>query len=93
MSAPVPLPYPIERLNDVSLGSDGGCTGFPSGIGKWDWSSCCTLHDAGGLDGQLVDCIAANAPGLPIAVILAAVTLMALGRPFYNLGQRWKLWK
>lgn len=78
---------------DVSLGSDGACTGFPSGIGDWDWSACCLAHDAGGTDGQLVDCIAQAASGLPIVVILAAVSVMALFRPVYNLGQRWRWWK
>jgi len=85
---------PIERL-DVSLGSDGQCTGFPGGVEafKWDWSACCSLHDVGASDGTLVDCVVSAAPGLPAVVVLAAVTLMALFRPLYNVGQRWGWWR
>jgi hypothetical protein len=79
--------------HETPWGSDGACTGFPDGIGPWNWAACCLPHDVGGSDGALVDCIAAHAPGLPIVVILAAVTLMALLRPLYNLGQRWGWWK
>lgn len=75
------------------ISADGRCTGFPNGIGNWDWSHCCTVHDLGGTDGQLIDCITAATPGLPVVFIIAAVALMALYRPVYNLGQRWGWWK
>lgn len=76
-------------LPDGAVPADGRCTGFPGGVGPWDWSHCCQVHDLGGSDGGLVDCVIAAAPGLPAAVVLAAVTVMALFRPLYNLAQRW----
>lgn len=78
-----------ETPSPVIIPSDGRCTGFPNGVGAWDWSNCCVIHDGGGSDGALVDCIAEATPGLPIVFILAAVALMALFRPVYNLCQRW----
>jgi hypothetical protein len=80
----------VDALHDVSLGADAGCTGFLSGIRElgWNWTHCCIAHDLGGSDGMLVDCIAAAAPGLPLVIILAGVTVMALFRPLYNFCQR-----
>lgn len=90
MEAPTPMPRPDWYPPvDVSLGSDGGCTGFPSGLGAWDWSACCVAHDGGASDGWLLDCITTSAPGLPAALVVFAVFLMAAFRPLYNMLQRW----
>jgi hypothetical protein len=93
MEAPNTLPRPSWRLNDVSLGSDEGCTGFPDRLGPWDWSACCLSHDAGGTDGMLLDCLVNATPGVPAVLCVLAVFLMALFRPVYNLGQRWGWWR
>lgn len=73
---------------DVSLGSDGGCTGFPDGMFGLDWSACCALHDAGGGDGALLDCLQQTVPtwAWPLAGI--AVAAMITARPIYNWLQR-----
>lgn len=73
---------------DVSLGSDGHCTGFPDSLGPWDWQACCIAHDAGGSDGQLLDCITSAVPA-PLAIVVAVgVALMIAARPIYNWLQR-----
>ncbi len=69
-----------------------GCTGFPDGIGRVDWSECCLVHDAGGSDGALLDCVtdAARDQAAWMAPLFAlAVFLMILFRPVYNMFQRW----
>lgn len=73
---------------DVSLGSDGGCTGFPSGAFGLEWGHCCLQHDLGGSDGALLDCLQAAVPtwAWPLAAI--AVATMVLWRPAYNWLQR-----
>ena len=78
-------------MNPVIIPADGRCTGFPNGIPwfNWDWSDCCVIHDLGGSDGTLIDCVAAATPGLPIVFVISAVGLMALYRPAYNVLQRW----
>lgn len=88
-----PDTYYIAGLVDVSLGSDGRCTGFPSGFLKWNWSACCTVHDAGGTDGQLMSCLLDNTPMLAMPVVCLAGCVMGLCRPIYNVGQRWGIWK
>lgn len=75
------------------LGSDGHCTGFPDGIGPWDWHECCLVHDAGGSDGALVDCITQVVPPWGEAIVLIAVATMVIWRPVYNIGQRHHWWK
>lgn len=78
--SPVPAPPP--------LGSDGHCTGFPDGLGPWDWHECCLVHDTGGRDGALLDCISDHVPTWAEAIVGLALVLMILGRPAYNWLQR-----
>jgi len=68
-----------------------GCTGFPDHVGGKDLTYCCGIHDNGGTDGQLIDCLTALDPTnfWWILVVLLACVLMHIGRPFYNLLQRW----
>lgn len=90
---------------DVSLGSDGVCTGtgWLELLLPWlkalfaSLNTCCVVHDTGGTDGQLLDCWQAalvlhNAQwAWPIAAF--AIAYMCLGRPAYNYGQRKGWWK
>lgn len=76
-------------LLDASLGADGRCTGFPNGLGRWNWSHCCVEHDAGGSDGGLLDCLLGAVPGWAWPLCGLGVTLMIACRPIYNVLQRW----
>lgn len=97
-TAPTPMPYPSWRVDlggaytawhDVSLGSDGGCTGVPSGLVNEALLKCCVENDLGGRDGQLLDCATDALPGVPVVLVSLAIFIMALFRPLYNLLQRW----
>lgn len=63
-----------------------GCTGF-----QWaEWifpaiRSCCVVHDAGGSDGLLLDCLMANVPDWAWPFAAGGVALMVLFRPI----RRW----
>ncbi len=66
-----------------------GCTGF------WplEWifpkiSECCSVHDFGGTDGTLLDCLQTALPPWAWAIAAFCVTLMILFRPIYNLIKR-----
>lgn len=74
---------------ELPLGSDGECTGFPEGVGPFDWSHCCVIHDAGGSDGQLADCISKAVPGVFEGLVYFCIMLMIFARPVYNVLQRW----
>lgn len=67
-----------------------GCTGFPDRIGDKDLSYCCTVHDVGGSDGQLLDCLTALDPSAYwwLVLVTFGVLIMRLFRPIYNLLQR-----
>lgn len=71
-----------------------GCTGF-----WWaEWlfpkiSGCCSVHDIGGTDGVLLDCLLQATPHWAWPVVGIAVALMILFRPVYNLLQKWKIMK
>lgn len=68
-----------------------GCTGFPDHIGTKDLTYCCAIHDDGGSDGALVDCLTALDPSAywwALAVIIGVAAMRVL-RPCYNLLQRW----
>jgi hypothetical protein len=69
-----------------------GCTGFPDAIGKINFATCCTIHDDGGSDGALLDCVTTQAVqqemGWLAPILAFAVFLMILFRPVYNLLQR-----
>lgn len=73
---------------DVSLGSDGGCTGFPDALFGLDWSACCVAHDLGGSDGQLLDCLQGVLPGWAWPIAALGVAVMVAARPIYNWLQR-----
>lgn len=66
-----------------------GCSGF-----QWaEWlfpsiSACCQIHDAGGSDGGLLDCLQANLPPWAWAIAAFCVALMVLLRPLYRLLKR-----
>jgi len=66
-----------------------GCTGF------WplEWlfpkiSACCSVHDFGGTDGTLLDCLQSALPPWAWAIAAFCVALMILFRPVYNLIKR-----
>jgi hypothetical protein len=78
---------------DVSLGSDGQCTGVQWLVNMTPWrdalTACCVGHDSGWTDGFFFDCLQAALPywwGGFIAV--AAVFWVLVGRPVYNRLQR-----
>ena len=83
----------VFHLVPPPLGSDGTCTGFPSGFLNWNWKPCCVGHDAGASDGWLLDCLLKVVPPAAAPLAASGVTLMVLFRPIYNLGQKWKFWK
>ena len=75
-------------IHDISLGSDGGCTGF--GWAQWLFpkiGQCCSVHDAGGSDGALLDCLQMNLPAWAWVPAALGVAGMILFRPLYNLMQ------
>lgn len=78
-----PLPAPAVPLDPEGHWTDGHCTGFPDGIGPWNWQSCCLVHDMGGTDGQLIDCISDVLPDWAEVIVLLAVAAMCLFRPIY----------
>ena len=66
-----------------------GCSGF-----SWaEWlfpatRTCCDLHDAGGTDGELLDCLQGVLPPWAWAIAAFLVALMILIRPLYRLIRR-----
>lgn len=62
-----------------------GCTGF--WVFEWFFhiSACCSVHDAGGTDGTLLDCLMQNTPHWAWPVVALCVAVMVLFRPVYNL--------
>lgn len=78
---------------DVTLGSDGHCTGFPDGIGPWNWQACCMVHDEGGSDGRLLDCIAGTVPSWAEIIVVIAIGGMVFFRPLYNVLQKLRIVK
>lgn len=79
----------FAAISPPPLGSDGRCTGFPNGLGRWQWGQCCIDHDAGGTDVDLLACVIKAIPlgAAPLAV--AGVFTMWCCRPAYNVLQRW----
>lgn len=76
--------------------SDGRCTGFPNGVGNWQWGDCCQAHDIAGTTGgnvpqsdvALASCIISRVPEWAAPLCLFGVALMGFGRPCYNLAKR-----
>jgi len=71
------------------LGADGRCTGFPNGLGRWQWGHCCVEHDAGGSDVDLFGCLLKAVPIAAGPLAAFGVGLMMSARPIYNQLQRW----
>jgi len=74
--------------NIPPLGSDGRCTGFPNGLGRWQWGQCCIDHDAGGTDVDLLACIIKAIPLWAAPLAVGGVFTMWFCRPAYNVLQR-----
>lgn len=53
-------------------------------------SNCCAIHDNGGTDGMLMDCLQGNLPPWAWAGAAFCVALMVLWRPIYRHFQRMK---
>lgn len=73
---------------------DNVCTGFQ--LVEWIFpviNSCCAVHDLGGTDGSLLDCLQSVLPNWTWAPAGAAIALMIALRPVYNLGQKRGWWK
>lgn len=78
----------MDRSGAIDVVSDG-CTGFQ--WAQWFWPEierCCRLHDAGGSDGALLDCLFANLPEWAWAPAAFCVALMVLFRPIYERCKR-----
>jgi hypothetical protein len=66
-----------------------GCTGF--WLFQWIFpsiSQCCSIHDTGGTDGTLLDCLQSALPPWAWAIAAFCVALMVLFRPVYNWVKR-----
>lgn len=62
-----------------------GCTGFQWLEQFFPIRACCEVHDAGGSDGTLLDCLMANTPEWSWVLVTLCVALMVLARPIYRL--------
>jgi hypothetical protein len=63
-----------------------GCTGFQ--VAEWLFPAiraCCEVHDFGGTDGALLDCLMGVLPQWTWPVAALCVALMVLVRPIYRL--------
>lgn len=66
-----------------------GCSGF--WVLEWIFpkiSQCCSVHDLGGTDGVLFDCLQLVLPAWAWAPAAFCVALMVLFRPVYNWLKR-----
>lgn len=79
-----------------AITSDGRCTGFPNGIGQWQWGDCCQVHDIAGMtgvpdpqaDGALAVCIISRVPTWATPLVFLGIAIMGFGRPSYNALKR-----
>lgn len=62
-----------------------GCTGFQLFEHFFPIRACCEVHDLGGTDGALLDCLMSNTPEWTWPVVALCVALMILVRPIYRL--------
>lgn len=69
------------------MGSDG-CTGFWWLENLFPIRQCCEVHDLGGSDGGLLDCLQQVLPPWAWPVAALCVALMILVRPLYHLWKR-----
>lgn len=68
-----------------------GCSGFQWLQGAFPKIvQCCAVHDTGGTDGMLMDCLQGVLPEWAWAPMAFCVALMVLFRPAYNLWKKWK---
>ena len=66
-----------------------GCTGFWLVQGIFpSITACCSIHDMGGTDGMLLDCLQHGLPSWAWAISAACVAAMVALRPIYNWMQR-----
>lgn len=79
----------FAAISPPPLGGDGRCTGFPNGLGRWQWGHCCVEHDAGGDDAGLFGCLLKAVPVAAGPLAAFGVGLMMAARPIYNQLQRW----
>ena len=66
-----------------------GCTGF--WLAEWVFPAtraCCTGHDFGGSNGQLLDCLQSVLPHWAYVIAAFCVALMILLRPLYHWFKR-----
>ena len=66
-----------------------GCTGFH--FIEWLFpqvTACCRLHDFGGSNGQLLDCLQSVLPHWAYVIAAFCVALMILFRPLYHWLKR-----
>lgn len=61
-----------------------GCTGFQWAEWLFPIRACCDVHDLGGSDGTLLDCLLANTPEWAWPIVGLCVALMLLVRPIYR---------
>lgn len=76
--------------SDSVIDTDG-CTGFPDSLFGRDFTACCTVHDEGGSDVVLLNCLneAVGDEWWFLILVFLAVLLMKTFRPVYNLLQKW----
>lgn len=65
-----------------------GCTGFQYLERFFDIRACCEVHDAGGSNGTLLDCLEMILPGWAYPFAAFCVALMVLFRPVYHKLKR-----
>lgn len=65
-----------------------GCTGFQWAEWLFPVHACCVVHDGGGSDGQLLDCLMQNTPTWTWALVVLCVAVMVLFRPLYRALKR-----
>lgn len=68
----------------VDAMSGDGCTGFQWFEQFFPVRACCDVHDLGGSDGTLLDCLLQATPGWAWPAVGLCVTLMLLFRPIYR---------
>jgi hypothetical protein len=66
-----------------------GCTGFSFLEPFFTIRGCCVVHDTGGTDGQLLDCLMANTPGWSWPLVALCVAAMIFFRPLYHWAKPW----
>ena len=72
-------------MNSTPTLSGDGCSGF-----QWlEWAypirACCDVHDRGGSDGTLLDCLMTATPEWAWPLVGLCVAIMILLRPIYRL--------